>query len=109
MGTCNHSIKQCLWVEPFLTGRLELRVAGGPLFEMVDEAGHGGRSEPVVDIDDGDSRDAAVQHCQKSRQAAEARSVAHTRRDRDDGNAHEASDDTGQCTLHSGDHNNDVR
>src|SRR5688500_2559935 len=58
-----------------------------------DARGRYGRPEPVVDVDDGNSGGATVEHGKQRGDSAEAGAVADARRNRDHRGGYESSDD----------------
>jgi hypothetical protein len=79
------------------------------LLEMIDRAGHRRRAEPVVNVDDGDSAGAAVQHGEQGSDAAETRAVADARRHGNDRRAHQPANHAWQRAFHAGDHDDHAR
>lgn len=68
-----------------------------------------GSAETVVDVDDGYSGRAGVEHGQQSREPAEGCAVSHRGRHRHQGHARESADHAGQRTLHAGHHHQRIR
>jgi len=68
---------------------------------MIDRAGNCRRAEAVIDVDDRDTRCAAVEHRQQGRDPTEAGAVANARWNGDDRRADEAADHTGEGALHA--------
>ena len=60
-----------------------------------------GRSEPVVDIDDGNPRGTGVQHAEKCGDPLEVSAIANGGRHGDEGGADESPQNAGQGGLHS--------
>ena len=75
---------------------------------MIDHAGDAPCTKPVVDIHDGDTVGAGVEHAQQRRNAAEAGAVADTRRHGDHRHVHHAGDDAWQRPLHPRDDDDDA-
>jgi len=80
-------------------------MSGSPHIDPV-----GGISGPktVIDVDHQDTGTARVQHPQQGGQTPIARPVSDTRRNSDYWHLHDPSDDTRQCSLHSGYYDDDI-
>src|SRR2546428_4819362 len=74
---------------------------------MIDATGSRGSPESVVDIDNGDTRRAGVEHREQGRQAAERGAVPHARGHGDDRHLHETPDHARQGALHTRDPHDD--
>lgn len=69
--------------------------------EPKDLSGREAGAEAIVDIDDGDSGAAGVEHAEESGYAAEAGAVTNARGDGDNGLVDEARDHAGEGALHA--------
>ena len=72
---------------------------------MIDEAGDVRRAEPIVDVDDGDVRCAAVEHAEQRGNAIEAGAISDAGWDGNYGHGYESAHHAGQSPLHTGDNN----
>jgi len=75
---------------------------------LVYQCGGNGCGKAVVDIDGGNARSAAIEHCQKRREPFEGRAVTNAGRHGDNRATEKAAHDAGQGSFHAGDHNDDV-
>lgn len=75
----------------------------GIVGESIDLGGGVATAEAIVDVGDGDSAAARIEHSQQGGETAEVGTVADAGGDGDDGTADEAGDDAGEGTFHAGD------
>ena len=75
---------------------------------MVDRTRDRGRSEPIVDVDDGHSGGAAVEHPEQGCETSETSTIPDTRGYCDNWGADEPPDHTRECALHPGNGDDDL-
>ncbi len=75
---------------------------------LVYQRGGNGCGKAVVDINGGNARSAAIEHCQQRRESLEAGAVADAGRHGDYRTTEQTSHDAGQRSFHPGHHDDDV-
>ena len=77
--------------------------------QVVDRTCHRGGPEPIVDVDDGHTGSAAIEHPEQGRETSETGAIPDTRWHRDNRGTDESPDHARECTLHPGNRDDHLR